>query len=95
MTMLKKLGLSLAVALFAVTSTLSTAQAAPAQLDKTVKVQPIKKGKQITAIKGPRFAGGAAGAGAGVGIGLAIAVVVTVAIAADISGDEPCVSGCN
>lgn len=93
MTMLKKLGLSLAVALFAVTSTLSTAQAAPAQLDKTVKVQPIKKGKQITAIKGPRL-GGAAGAGAGVGIGLAVAVVITIAIAADISGDEPCKSGC-
>lgn len=55
MTMLKKLGLSLAVALFAVTSTLSTAQAAPAQLDKTVKVQPIKKGKQITAIKASTF----------------------------------------
>lgn len=93
MTMLKKLGLSLAVALFAVTSTLSTAQAAPAQLDKTVKVQPIKKGKQITAIKGPRLAG-AGGAGAGVGIGLAIAIAITVVVAADISGDDPCVSGC-
>ena len=96
MTMLKKLGLSVAIALFAVTSTLSTAQAAPAKQDKTVKVQQIKKVKQITGVRAPRNGGSlrAAGLGPGAVVGLVFAGVLTLAIANDINDDEPCVSGC-
>lgn len=93
MTMLKKMGLSVAVALFAMTSALSTAQAATAQKDKTVKVQQIKKVKQITDVRAPRNGGSLRALGPGAGIGLAIAAVITIAIVNNITKDD-CVSGC-